>query len=202
MSNIFLWLTFVMVACIAAFVQSQQQQQLQRFQQVPQEQQPQVAYPIYAKPMYQTNQKNNYPSNPNYEYTKQVSNEELRQLVNQLNSHESPSSYFSRNKRPNVEAASARLESHGRKTSLYNNPNQNDETSQCRSRISIEPDKIIDSKASTERGARFMGVEKIALTSNKFSLTEIQETCIEHCCNTEGCDSSLLSLKLGAVTFV
>jgi hypothetical protein len=130
-------------------------------------------------------------------YHKQVSEQELSQVVQHLDSHVSPESYLSRNKRPKAEEEQAPLPSHSRKT--FNPPSENDREGQCRSRISVESNKIIDSKASTDNGAAFLGVEKIPLSTSRNSINLVQDSCIEQCCNTEECDNALLSLKLGKV---
>jgi hypothetical protein len=207
--HVLVCMIFAILNCIG-HIQSQQPltqnlQQASQYQNSQQQQRPQqqIAYPVYGRPMlHQTNQLVSHESSPNYNVRDQHTAEELRKILNHLESHEQVGSYFSRNKRPNPEVAAAPLESHVRKTSLYNNQEQNQEAAQCRNRIIIDPDTIIDSKASTERGAVFLGIEKIPHDSNTFSLNQIQESCIQQCCNTEGCDNSLLSLKLGTVIYL
>jgi hypothetical protein len=87
--------------------------------------------------------------------------------------------------------------SHGRKT--YVNLEQNAKKSSDNSlgvcsgsrRVSVELNNIIDSKNSTKNGAVYLGLEVI---HDIHGLTELEKSCSQKCCDTNECDSSLLSL--------
>ena len=163
----------------------------------------QVAYPVYNQPIYQSNVQNdnlqNYyqTQNTNFKHQQSVNNQHF--IASNQNT-DAQADYFNREKKAkNAEDEVSPLLSHGRKT-IVQGPTQSDQMSTCFSRMSIEPNKMIDSRQSIQNGAEFLGVEKINSGSNK--LNDIQNSCIELCCSTEECDSSLLSLKLGQVNIL
>jgi hypothetical protein len=97
------------------------------------------------------------------------------------------------------------LTSHRRKNYFEQNVEKNTDYSSkktyqsCESKISIETNKIIDSKTSKEKGAIFLSVERVF--SDSSSLTELQDACIKACCNYDFCDNALLSLKKSDVIY-
>lgn len=66
-----------------------------------------------------------------------------------------------------------------------------------------ESNVMVDSKMSISNGAVFLHVEKIGMGSlAKSSLKELHMSCARVCCeNEDGCDTALLSLKLGEVFY-
>jgi hypothetical protein len=66
----------------------------------------------------------------------------------------------------------------------------------CSSKFVTEKNVMIDSKTSVKKGAVLLNVEKIQHQS-RYSLKELEKSCMKLCCSTDECDSSILSLKLG-----
>jgi hypothetical protein len=99
--------------------------------------------------------------------------------------------------RADVGGESSPLLSHGRKSF----ENAAIEETLCASRMVAETNRMIDSKASVDNGAKFLQVEKIKSSAGSkaaASLKELNEACTALCCaNEDGCDTALLSLKLG-----
>lgn len=149
------------------------------------------SYPIYGAPMYQQNSKLSFDSlqtnDPEYEPT----------------FYRTRNRYFLRDKKKQ-QTAERELEerepltNHRRKSAPVDSVTD-ERASRCYNAMSIESNKIIDSSASTKNGAVFLSVEKISILSSQFSLKEVQQRCMQHCCDSGECDSSLLSLKMGQV---
>ena len=69
----------------------------------------------------------------------------------------------------------------------------------CSSKFDTQKNMMIDSKASVKNGASLISVEKIP-PKEDLKLTELEKGCMKLCCETDECDSSILSLKLGDVS--
>jgi hypothetical protein len=93
------------------------------------------------------------------------------------------------------------LVNHGRKSYFERDNSQSGcQSASGQSKMYAESNIMIDSKTSVKNGAIFLQVEKIELSTAKGSLTELHDGCMKACClNEDGCDTSLLSLKLGEV---
>ena len=163
-----------------------------------------------GNPMYQLNNLNNLNNDYSSKFDSsdnsnkdELSHEELAELVHYLEKHDYDELFRrdkknKKNKQEEWKEENAPLSNHGRKTSL--NENQYDPRSNCYNSISIESNKIIDSKTSIQNGAAFLGVDFIKQSSsNNLALSELQNNCIKMCCDSNGCDNSLLSLKEGPV---
>jgi hypothetical protein len=88
------------------------------------------------------------------------------------------------------------LPNHRRKTFL----NQQAEPSVCEpKKPKVEVNFIIDIKTSEAKGAKMLGVDFIDESRAKGNVNGLFEGCMEKCCETNGCDTALLSLKIGKV---
>lgn len=65
------------------------------------------------------------------------------------------------------------------------------------SQFKVEPNVIIDSKASIQKGARLINMEFISKETAQQGLNKLQESCMKQCCESESCDSALLSMRIG-----
>lgn len=72
----------------------------------------------------------------------------------------------------------------------------------CSTNMLIEPNKIIDTKNSVANGAILISIEMVNPKSISSNINELQESCMDLCCNSDECDSSLLSLKSGNVFLI
>jgi hypothetical protein len=71
----------------------------------------------------------------------------------------------------------------------------------CSAKYDIQKNMMIDSKTSVKNGAILITVEKIP-PKEDLKLTELENSCMKLCCETDECDSSILSLKLGDVSIL
>lgn len=99
----------------------------------------------------------------------------------------------------NNENENAPLSSHGRK-SFFESPTSS--TTCSISNMRVESNVMVDSKSSLKNGARFLRVDRVSLGTSK-KLSDLHESCSKICCEDEdGCDTALLSLKLGEVLYL
>ena len=110
-------------------------------------------------------------------------------------------------KSKNYEPPTEPLPSHRRKGSEdFLNANtgggaQGSDKATCGARFDTQKNMMIDTKESTKNGASLITVEKIPFkTDTKNMLTSLVNGCMNMCCETDQCDSSLLSLKIGDVS--
>lgn len=68
------------------------------------------------------------------------------------------------------------------------------------SQFKIEPNVIIDSKVSLQKGAKLVSVEHIGKETAQQGLNKLQESCMKKCCESETCDSALISMRIGIVS--
>lgn len=161
------------------------------------------SYPIQAAPMYEQKERQKDQEIINKELVNLfefINNEKLK-----LNSDSSSDDFIpireKKKKEPTLEDDTSPLINHRRKS--FTSFDQSTVVDQvCLSRLnSFESNKIIDTKLSLQRGAKFLKVEKIESQSKKNSLIELQESCVRQCCSTDSCDTGLLSLKQGEVRY-
>ena len=72
------------------------------------------------------------------------------------------------------------------------------EKKSCYEIMHVKDNQIVHSKQSVENGAEFLDVKMIPLRTQEIVL---QEKCMKICCETNGCDTSLLSLKSSEVGY-
>lgn len=122
----------------------------------------------------------------------------LDDLLNDLNAAE-----IRRDKKahPTNDDEQSPITSHSRKN--YFDSSQPDSVCQA-SKMSIEADTMLDSRASVKNGARYLTVEKVGQgLSGKVSLSELHQSCARACCDSEDeCDTALLSLEAGEVCVI
>ena len=101
------------------------------------------------------------------------------------------------------ESETSPLKDHGRKggadfQNLNSDDTQSDSRFSCSSKFETQKNMMIDSKMSVKHGATLIEVEKIPPKPDQ-TLTQLEASCMKLCCETDQCDSSILSLKLGDV---
>lgn len=70
----------------------------------------------------------------------------------------------------------------------------------CSEKFKQESNVIVDSKASVRNGAELLlPIRYIEPSTAKKGLNALQDSCMKQCCDEAGCDTSLLSMALGAV---
>ncbi len=87
------------------------------------------------------------------------------------------------------------LENHRKKSGIKNVKSGN----LCSAQFKLEANVIIDSKKSIDNGAKMISIEQINKEKAAEGLNKLQESCMDKCCNVDGCDSALLSMRLGQV---
>jgi hypothetical protein len=112
----------------------------------------------------------------------------------------------SKYKQNNDESEAEPLVNHRRKTfidteTLAENIDSANKKQSCSTNMLIEPNEIIDTKQSVANGALLISIEMVNLKSISSNINELQDSCMDLCCNSDECDSALLSLKSGNVGF-
>jgi hypothetical protein len=70
----------------------------------------------------------------------------------------------------------------------------------CAQKFKQESNVIVDSKSSTKNGAELLyPVRYIEQGTAKKGLNALQDSCMNLCCQEDGCDTALLSMTLGTV---
>ena len=90
------------------------------------------------------------------------------------------------------------LENHRKKSGITNEKGEN----LCSAQFKLEANVIIDSKKSIDNGAKMISIQLISREKAAEGLNKLRESCMDECCNVDGCDSALLSMRLGQVIFI
>lgn len=113
-----------------------------------------------------------------------------------LKSHQIPPR--DKKNRPLKEEENSPIEEHRKKNGPINSNDLAEPT--CSSQFKLEPNLIIDSKGSLNNGAKLVEMVYISKETASVGLNKLQESCMNHCCNSETCDSALLSMHVGLVS--
>ena len=72
----------------------------------------------------------------------------------------------------------------------------------CMAKFKYERNVIVDSKASIRNGAELLSpIRYISKNEASSSLNALQDKCMKLCCDSEKCDTALLSMKIGQVNY-
>ena len=133
---------------------------------------------------------------------------ELEEILNELKATSENDNSFIRNKKnKNDDDENSAIASHRKKNGNNLNEDQQEDkekstartTKTCLSQFKFESNYIIDSKKSIQQGATLIRVEYLTKEIAMLGLNGLQESCMKQCCDTESCDSALVSMRLGPV---
>ena len=133
--------------------------------------------------------------------------ENLKNYLNELINSQESSDSFKREKKNKLnnndddDDENSALASHRKKNGDLNEITEQISKKQptCSSQFKFETNYIIDSKKSIQQGAKLLRVEYLTKETAMLGLNGLQESCMKQCCDSQSCDSALVSMRLGPV---